>query len=109
VTEENGMKSQSRRRNSKPRWSFYPLLLSISQTLRKLFMKQTIRSKIVLENEEILLHMLSSLVKSQKDSLVSVVEISKIQGDMAVSLRDVSNALQEIAWKLPHIDGKEIN
>ncbi len=72
-------------------------------------MKQTIRSKIVLENEEILLHMLSSLVKSQKDSLVSVVEISKIQGDMAVSLRDVSNALQEIAWKLPHIDGKEIN
>jgi len=72
-------------------------------------MKQTTHSKIVLQNEEILLHMLSALVKSQKDSLVSVVEISKIQGDIAVSLRDVSNALQEIAWKLPHIDGNEVN
>ena len=72
-------------------------------------MKQTTHSKIVLQNEEILLHMLSALVKSQKDSLASVVEISKIQGDIAVSLRDVSNALQEIAWKLPHIDGNEVN
>jgi len=72
-------------------------------------MKQTTHSKIVLQNEEILLHMLRALVKSQKDSLVSVVEISKIQGDIAVSLRDVSNALQEIAWKLPHIDGNEVN
>jgi hypothetical protein len=72
-------------------------------------MKQTIPSKIVLQNEEILLHMLSSLVHEQKNSLDTIVEISKIQGDMAVSLRDVSNALQEIAWKLPHIDGNEIN
>jgi hypothetical protein len=71
-------------------------------------MKQITPSKIVLENEEILLHMLSSLCAMQKDSLATVVEMSKIQGDMAVSLRAISDSLQEIAWKLPDIADEEI-
>jgi len=76
--------------------------------LRKRFMKPMTPSKIVMQNEEILLKMLSDMLHVEKDSLATTVEVSKIQGDMAVSLREMSNALQEIAYKLPFIDDDEI-
>lgn len=72
-------------------------------------MKPMTHSKIVLENEEILLKILSSFLNIQKDCLATQIETSKIQGDMAVSMRDMSDALQEIAYKLPHINGDELN
>lgn len=77
--------------------------------LPKLSIKPMTASKITLENEEILLKILTAFLNVQKDTLATQIEISKINGDMAVSMRDMSDALQEIAYKLPHINGDELN
>jgi len=70
---------------------------------------QTPRFKIVMQNEEILLQILTNLLNVQKDSLATVVALEKIHGDLAVSLRDMSDALQEIAFKFPDTNGEDLN
>ena len=66
------------------------------------------KQKIILENEEILLRIFVDILNVQKDMYALEVEREKIFGDMAVSMRDISEGVIEIAHKLPYIEDDDV-
>ena len=54
----------------------------------------TDKTKIVLENEEILLRLLNDSLKVNKDTL-------KVQTEVVIALRELTESIQEIAYKMP--------
>lgn len=110
MTKGNPISLRFSRHSSKPKWSFSLSWKNISRMWQKLSTKpMTASNKITLQNEEILLSLLNAILTIHKDGLAIQVELSKINGDMAVSMRDMSDALQEIAFKLPNITGDDLN
>ena len=54
----------------------------------------TDKTKIVLENEEILLRLLNDSLNVNKDTL-------KVQTEVVIALRELTESIQEIAYKMP--------
>ena len=54
----------------------------------------TDKTKIVLENEEILLRLLNDSLNVSKDTL-------KVQTEVVIALRELTESIQEIAYKMP--------
>ena len=54
----------------------------------------TDKPKIVLENEEILLRLLNDSLNVNKDTL-------KVQTEVVIALRELTESIQEIAYKMP--------
>ena len=54
----------------------------------------TYKTKIVLENEEILLRLLNDSLNVNKDTL-------KVQTEVVIALRELTESIQEIAYKMP--------
>ena len=54
----------------------------------------TDKIKIVLENEEILLRLLNDSLNVNKDTL-------KVQTEVVIALRELTESIQEIAYKMP--------
>ena len=55
------------------------------------------KTKIVLENEEILLRLLNDYLNTNKDCL-------KVQTEVVIALRELTESIQEIAYKMPYFD-----
>ena len=54
----------------------------------------TDKTKIVLENEEILLRLLNDSLNVNKDTL-------KVQTEVVIALRELTESIHEIAYKMP--------
>ena len=52
------------------------------------------KTKVVLENEEILLRLLNDSLNISRDTL-------KVQTEVVVALRELTESIQEIAYKMP--------
>ena len=57
----------------------------------------TDKTKIVLENEEILLRLLNDSLNVNKDTL-------KVQTEVVIALRELTESIQEIAYKMPYFE-----
>jgi len=57
----------------------------------------TEKVKVVLENEEILLRLLNDSLNINKDTL-------KVQTEVVVALRELTESIQEIAYKMPYFE-----
>tara|TARA_R110002020_G_scaffold450546_1_gene664182 strand:+ start:566 stop:751 length:186 start_codon:yes stop_codon:yes gene_type:complete len=57
----------------------------------------TEKVKVVLENEEILLRLLNDSLNVNKDTL-------KVQTEVVVALRELTESIQEIAYKMPYFE-----
>ena len=55
------------------------------------------KTKVVLENEEILLRLLNDSLNISRDSL-------KVQTEVVVALRELTESIQEIAYKMPYFE-----
>ena len=55
------------------------------------------KTKVVLENEEILLRLLNDSLNVNKDTL-------KVQTEVVVALRELTESIQEIAYKMPYFE-----
>jgi len=62
------------------------------------------KQKIVLENEEILLRLLSDLLNTQKEVLEENKNRNKMYCDMLVHLNELTESTQEIANRMPYFD-----
>ncbi len=62
------------------------------------------KQKIVLENEEILLRLLSDLLNTQKEVLEENKNRNKMYCDMLVHLNELTESTQEIANRMPYVD-----
>lgn len=62
------------------------------------------KQKIVLENEEILLRLLSDLLNTQKEVLEENKNRNKMYCDMLVQLNELTESTQEIANRMPYFD-----
>ena len=61
------------------------------------------KQKIVLENEEILLRLLSDLLTTQKEALEENKTRNKMYCDMLITLHELSESTNEIANRLPYL------
>ena len=57
----------------------------------------TEKVKVVLENEEILLRLLNDSLNVNKDTL-------KVQTEVVVALRELTESIKEIAYKMPYFE-----
>ena len=57
----------------------------------------TEKVNVVLENEEILLRLLNDSLNVNKDTL-------KVQTEVVVALRELTESIQEIAYKMPYFE-----
>ena len=55
------------------------------------------KTKVVLENEEILLRLLNDSLNISRDTL-------KVQTEVVVALRELTESIQEIAYKMPYFE-----
>jgi len=62
------------------------------------------KEKIVLENEEILLRLLSDLLNLQRESLQELKTKNKIDCDMLIQLHELTESTQEIANRMPYFE-----
>ena len=64
----------------------------------------TIKQRIIIENEEILLRMLSDLLNTSQERLALETERQQILIDMVTALRELTESSQEIANKMPYFE-----
>tara|TARA_B110000438_G_scaffold126597_1_gene123107 strand:- start:1807 stop:2001 length:195 start_codon:yes stop_codon:yes gene_type:complete len=62
------------------------------------------KQRIVIENEEILLRMLSDLLNTSKERLALETQRQQIYLDLVTALRELTESSQEIATKLPYFE-----
>jgi hypothetical protein len=62
------------------------------------------KQRIVIENEEILLRMLSDLLNTSKERLALETQRQQIYLDLVIALRELTESSQEIATKLPYFE-----
>lgn len=62
------------------------------------------KQRIVIENEEILLRMLSDLLNTSKERLALETERQQIYIDLVTALRELTESSQEIANKMPYFE-----
>ena len=62
------------------------------------------KEKIVLENEEILLRLLSDLLNTQKEALSEQKTRNKMCCDLLIQLHELTESTQEIAMKMPYFE-----